>query len=60
MANLNLQTASPLLLGIILLLTMLLRPQGLWPSSTRARELQPETEQVLDEEQEELYSVRSD
>ena len=39
MHNVDLSTASPLLFGIILLLTMLLRPQGLWPSKTRAREL---------------------
>jgi branched-chain amino acid transport system permease protein len=60
MHTLNLQTASPLLFGIILLLTMLLRPQGIWPSRTRARELQPETEGVLEEEDTELYTVRAE
>jgi branched-chain amino acid transport system permease protein len=60
MANVNLQTASPLLFGIILLATMLLRPQGLWPSRTRARELQPQTEDILEEEDAELYTVRTE
>jgi hypothetical protein len=60
MAQLNLQTATPLIFGIILLLTMLLRPQGIWPSSTRAREMQPETASVLAEEDTELYTVRTE
>jgi hypothetical protein len=38
---------------------MLLRPQGLWPERRRARELRPETEFELEEEQEELYTVRT-
>jgi hypothetical protein len=37
---------------------MLLRPQGLWPSATRARELQPQTAEILSEENEELYTER--
>jgi branched-chain amino acid transport system permease protein len=60
MHTLNLQTASPLLFGIILLVTMLVRPQGLWPSRTRARELQPETEDILEEENVELATVRTE
>jgi branched-chain amino acid transport system permease protein len=60
MHNVNLQTASPLLFGIILLLTMLLRPQGLWPSRTRARELQPATEGILEEENAELATIRTE
>ncbi len=58
--NVNLETASPLLFGIILLGTMLLRPQGIWPSRTRTLELKPETEGVLQEEDAELYSVRTE
>lgn len=60
MHHVNLQTASPLLFGIILLATMLLRPQGIWPSSTRARELKPETEGIQQEEDTELYSARTE
>lgn len=60
MHNVNLQTASPLLFGIILLGTMLLRPQGIWPSSTRARELKPETAAVQQEENAELYTARTE
>lgn len=58
--QLNLPSARPLLFGLILLLIMLLRPQGLWPSGTRTRELQPETAQVLSEENTELYAVRAE
>jgi hypothetical protein len=60
MHTVNLQTAGPLIFGIILLVTMLLRPQGLWPSRTRARELRPETEEILEEENTELYTVRTE
>lgn len=60
MANLNLVTATPLIFGIILLLTMLLRPQGLWPSRTRARELHPEDVEIQEEENAELYTVRTE
>jgi branched-chain amino acid transport system permease protein len=58
MAQLNLQTARPLIFGIILVSVMLLRPQGLWPSATRARELRPQTAEILSEENEELYTER--
>jgi branched-chain amino acid transport system permease protein len=60
MHNLNLQTASPLLFGIILVATMLLRPQGIWPSSTRAREMKPETAEIQQEENAELATVRTE
>jgi branched-chain amino acid transport system permease protein len=60
MHNVDLTTASPLLFGIILLGTMLLRPQGIWPSSTRARELKPETGEVQEEENAELYTARAE
>jgi branched-chain amino acid transport system permease protein len=59
LANLPLGTAKPMILGIILVTVMILRPGGLWPERRRARELHPETEQVLEEEQEELFTVRT-
>ncbi len=59
LAQLPVVSAQPMIFGFILLFTMLLRPQGLWPERRRARELQPETEQILDEEQTELYTVRT-
>ena len=52
-------TAKPMLFGFILVAIMLLRPQGLLPERRRARELKPETEQALEEEQAELYTVRT-
>ena len=60
MATLNLDTATPLIYGIILLGMMLLRPQGLWPSRIRAIELQPQTEQILQEEDQQLYTARTE
>jgi len=60
MATVHLETAGPLIFGIILLATMLLRPQGLWPSRTRARELKPETSEILQEEDAELYTARAE
>jgi branched-chain amino acid transport system permease protein len=60
MHNLNLQTATPLIFGILLLAMMLLRPQGLWPSRTRAEELQPKTSAILAEENVELYTARTE
>lgn len=59
LAGLPLLSAKPMIFGFILVGIMLLRPQGLWPERRRARELHPETEQVLAEEQEELYTVRT-
>jgi branched-chain amino acid transport system permease protein len=48
-----------MIFGIILVGIMLLRPQGLLPERRRARELHPDTEQTLAEEQTELYTVRT-
>lgn len=59
LSTLPLESAEPMIFGIMLVLVMLLRPQGLWPSSRRARELKPETAQELSEEQEELYTTRT-
>ena len=60
LAQLNLQSARPLIFGIILVAIMLLRPQGLWPSATRAREMRPETAEILSEENSQLYTARSE
>jgi branched-chain amino acid transport system permease protein len=60
MFHLDLISARPLIFGIILVSVMLLRPQGIWPSTTRARELKPETEEVLEEENADLYTVRAE
>lgn len=59
LAGLPVLSAKPMIFGIILVAIMLLRPQGLWPERRRAHELQPETEQVLSEEDTELYTVRT-
>lgn len=60
MARLNLVNAKPLIFGLILVGIMVLRPQGLFPSRTRARELAPQTEQIKDEENTSLYGVREE
>jgi branched-chain amino acid transport system permease protein len=52
-------SAKPMLFGLILVGIMLLRPEGLWPERRRARELHPDTAQTLEEEQAELYTVRT-
>jgi branched-chain amino acid transport system permease protein len=44
--------------GIILVLFMLFRPEGLLPSSRRKQELRPETADIADAERHELYDVR--
>jgi branched-chain amino acid transport system permease protein len=59
MQGLPVLTAKPMIFGIILVGIMLLRPQGLLPERRRARELHPDTEQTLAEEQTELYTVRT-
>lgn len=59
LANAPFDTAKTLILGIILVVVMLLRPQGIWPERRRAREFQPETEQQAQEENEELWTIRT-
>jgi branched-chain amino acid transport system permease protein len=46
-----------LLFGIALVLVMLFRPQGLWPSTVRARELRPDNPDEVRQEQEALYDA---
>ncbi len=60
LSQVDLDTARPLLYGAVLLIVMLLRPQGLIPSSTRARELRPATADISDEENEDLYTIRTE
>jgi branched-chain amino acid transport system permease protein len=46
-----------LLFGIALVVVMLFRPQGLWPSPVRARELHPQNPDEVRQEQETLYDA---
>jgi branched-chain amino acid transport system permease protein len=46
-----------LLFGVALVLVMLFRPQGLWPSPMRARELRPDNPDEVRQEQESLYDA---
>ncbi|OGT91553.1 MAG: ABC transporter ATP-binding protein [Gammaproteobacteria bacterium RIFOXYD12_FULL_61_37] len=46
-----------LLFGMGLVLVMLFRPEGLWPSPKRARELHPDSPDVSRQEQEDLYDA---
>ena len=48
-----------LVFGLALVLMMLLRPGGLFPSKQRAAEMQPESEDISVQEQEALYDVRT-
>jgi branched-chain amino acid transport system permease protein len=43
--------------GLALVLMMLWRPEGLWPSARRKRELHPESENILEHEQQQMYDV---
>lgn len=47
-----------LLFGIALVAVMLFRPQGLWPSPVRARELRPDNPDEVRQEQESLYDAK--
>jgi branched-chain amino acid transport system permease protein len=44
--------------GLALVLMMLLRPGGLFPSKQRAAELQPDAEDISIQEQQDLFDVR--
>jgi branched-chain amino acid transport system permease protein len=46
-----------LLFGLALVLVMLFRPQGLWPSKVRARELRTDNPDEVRREQESLYDA---
>ncbi len=46
-----------LLFGLGLILVMVFRPQGIWPSPVRARELRPDNPDEVHQEQESLYDA---
>lgn len=46
-----------LLFGLALVVVMIYRPEGLWPSPRRARELEPDNPDIVRQEQEELYDA---
>ena len=47
-----------LLFGMALVLVMIFRPEGIWPSPRRARELRPDNPDTAHQEQESLYDAR--
>ena len=47
-----------LLFGLALVLVMIFRPEGIWPSPRRARELRPDDPDTTHQEQESLYDAR--
>lgn len=47
-----------LLFGVGLVAVMLFRPQGIWPSPVRARELRPDNPDEIHQEQETLYDTK--
>jgi branched-chain amino acid transport system permease protein len=49
-----------LVFGLLMVVMMAWRPQGLLPSKRRARELHPETDRLLEEESETLYDAQHD
>jgi branched-chain amino acid transport system permease protein len=46
-----------LVFGLLMVIMMAVRPQGIIPSTRRAQELHPEDEKVLEEENQQLYDV---
>ena len=48
-----------LVFGLALVLMMVLRPGGLFPSKQRAAEMQPDDEDIAIQEQQDLYDVRT-
>ncbi|MDB5057388.1 MAG: inner-rane translocator [Chloroflexi bacterium] len=57
--HIDLTQAQYLIFGIMLVIMMIFRREGLIPSSQRRRELRPADESVLAEENQSLYTVRS-
>lgn len=49
-----------LVFGLLMVVMMAWRPQGIFPSKRRARELHPEDEKALDETNETLYDAQHD
>jgi branched-chain amino acid transport system permease protein len=58
LADHDLKQDKFMVFGLALVLMMLLRPEGLFPSSRRRAELHPETEDVRIQETEQLYDIR--
>ena len=54
----NLAQDRFLVFGLALVLMMLLRPGGLFPSERRAAEMQPESDDISVQEQQDLFDVR--
>ena len=59
LADLPISTSKMMVFGIALVLTMVLRPEGLFPSRSRQAELHPEQGEAA-AEQETLYDVRAE
>jgi branched-chain amino acid transport system permease protein len=59
LANHNVGEDRYLVFGLALVLMMLLRPGGLFPSKQRAAEMRPEDEDVSVQEQQDLFDVRT-
>jgi branched-chain amino acid transport system permease protein len=57
LAKFSLDDKKMLIFGLLLVLMMLLRPEGLLPSARRKAELHPEAEDIVVAEQETLYEV---
>jgi len=46
-----------LVFGLLMVVMMAVRPQGIIPSARRARELRPEDERILEEEDQQMWDV---
>jgi branched-chain amino acid transport system permease protein len=60
LAEHDLQSDRFLIFGLALVLMMILRPGGLFPSRQRAAEMAPDDEDVTDQEQQTMYDVRQE
>jgi branched-chain amino acid transport system permease protein len=58
LGNVRLTDYTFFIYGIILVLFMLFRPEGLIPSARRRAELRPETAQISEAEQQAVYDTR--
>ncbi|MDQ3693237.1 MAG: hypothetical protein M3464_06385 [Chloroflexota bacterium] len=56
----DLQSDRFLIFGLALVLMMILRPGGLFPSRQRAAEMRPEDQDITVQEQQAMYDVRQD
>jgi branched-chain amino acid transport system permease protein len=60
LATHNLTQDKFMVFGLALVIMMLLRPEGLFPSSRRKAELHPETEDIAIQELEQMYDIRQE